>query len=82
MFSETCSPSKFMNPGNGGIPRMYDAAAFTEARGRGAAPSIWRDLSRDWCRWSTAERVIAGTLAVASAAPPLFSLAVRVHALI
>ena len=36
-------------------------------------PSLWYDLSRDWQRWSGAERAAAGTAAIALALlPPLF----------
>jgi hypothetical protein len=39
-----------------------------------ACPSVWRDLSRDWCLWSDGERVAAIVLLTALAIMPAFLL--------
>jgi hypothetical protein len=40
-----------------------------------AAPRLWRDLSKDWRRWTTSERIIAAGLVLVLVA----SLAAAIH---
>lgn len=53
------------------------AIASIDAAERHARPGLWRDLSRDWTRWSTAERMMAMTFA----ASPLYLLTVALKTL-
>jgi hypothetical protein len=48
--------------------------AASPAAARPAAPGFWRDVSRDWCRWSKAERSTALVLLTALPLAPTLVL--------
>jgi hypothetical protein len=63
------------------MPRL-DPRNRAGASGRRVASTLSRDLVRDWGRWSTAERVAAGSiLAALLAQVPILVLAAAHHAI-
>lgn len=53
---------------------MTAAGPAHRAAERPARPALWRDLSRDWCLWSSGERAAAIVLLIALAIMPAFLL--------
>ncbi len=47
----------------------------TESALGDSAPWLWRDLARDWQRWTVTERIAAGALLAGIAATPVVALA-------
>jgi hypothetical protein len=44
-----------------------------------AASRLWRDLARDWRRWTAVERILAAGLLAALLGTPVASLAAIIH---
>jgi hypothetical protein len=44
-----------------------------------AATRLWRDLARDWRRWTAVERILAAGLLAALLGTPVASLAAIIH---
>jgi hypothetical protein len=73
MFAKTYDPSMvaaLQSSGDSGV----NASPY-----RPPTVSLWRDLTRDWSRWSTIERMAA---VVVIATSPLILLGASVHALV
>lgn len=53
---------------------LASVAAASDAERRPAAHSLWRDWSRDWYRWSLAERSVAVALTLLPLVALLWSM--------